>query len=108
MQYTVVYPREITLRKYGLTKEDYKEHWARSGGVCPICAKAPKNGRFNIDHEHVKGWSKMPPEKRKLYVRGLVCFFCNRYYLAKAININKAANIMDYLSNYELRQKRVI
>lgn len=105
MRYSVVYPTDKTLEKYGLTKKDYKEHWKRHNGFCPICGTRPKNGRFNIDHEHVKGWAKMPPEKRKLFVRGLVCFFCNRYYLARAININKAANIMDYLSEYELRQE---
>jgi len=53
----------------------------------------------------VEGWANMPPEKRKIYVRGLVCFFCNRYYLAKAINQDKARNIVRYLDNYALRQK---
>jgi hypothetical protein len=37
--------------------------------VCAICGKLPASGRLNIDHEHHRGWSRMAPEKRKLYVR---------------------------------------
>ena len=83
--------------------EAYRMMYEAQGGICPICEKKPKNDNFRIDHEHVKGWKKMPPEKRKLYVRGLVCMFCNRYYLAKAINQSKARNIIRFLDNYELR-----
>ena len=34
-------------------------------------------GSWHVDHEHVDGWEEMPPEKRKLYVRGLLCNGCN-------------------------------
>lgn len=103
-----VYPLDKTLEKYGLTRTDYLAYWKLTNGACPICEKVPTSGRLNIDHEHIKGWKNLPPEKRKLYVRGLVCFFCNRYYLAKSINVNKARNIIKFLEAYGIRQKRII
>jgi hypothetical protein len=100
-----MYPLPKTLQKYGLTKQDYKKLYEEIGGVCPVCEKIPKGGRFRIDHEHVQGWSRMPPEKRKTFVRGLLCMFCNRYYLAKGMNPKKARNIIKFLDNYALRKK---
>lgn len=39
----------------------------RQGGVCAICGNPPVNRRLDIDHCH-----------RGLYIRGLLCHFCNR------------------------------
>ena len=100
----IIFPTEKTLEKYGLTAEDYQAMYEAQNGLCPICGKPPKK-TFYVDHQHVKGWKNLPPEKRKLYVRGLLCYFCNRFYLAKAITPEKAQNIIKYLSDYELRQK---
>jgi hypothetical protein len=102
------YPTQKTLDKYGLTRLDQKMILEAQGGVCPICEKVPTTGRWVIDHHHVKGWKDMPPEKRKLYVRGITCWFCNRNYLAKAITPRKAENIKRYLENYAIRQARAI
>jgi hypothetical protein len=93
-------PTAGTLNKYGLTAEDFKRIVSEQGGVCPICEKTPSTGRWNIDHYHIKGWKKLPPEKRKLYVRGVVCWFCNRYYMSKAITPRKAENIRRYLDDF--------
>lgn len=102
------YPTQATLNKYGLTREEMRRILERQGYICPICEKTPTTGRWVIDHEHVKGWKKMPSEKRKLYVRGVTCWFCNRNYLAKAMNKRKAKNIIEYLEAYALRQARTI
>lgn len=56
-----------------------------------------------MDHYHVKGWKRMNPDRRRLYVRGLVCFFCNRYYISKGITVEKAKNIIAYLLRWEKR-----
>jgi hypothetical protein len=96
-------PTAGTLNKYGLTADDFIRIIESQNGVCPICEKTPSTGRWNIDHQHVKGWKKMPPEKRKLYVRGIVCWFCNRYYMSKAINPSKAENIKAYLEAFNKR-----
>lgn len=98
------YPRDETLQKYGLTRADFKMWLEKQNYVCPICEKAPSTGRWVVDHKHAKGWKDMPPEKRKTFVRGVTCWFCNRNYLAKAITPRKAENIKKYLESYELRQ----
>lgn len=72
--------------------------------MCFVCGKMPKTGRLCIDHEHVKGWKKMPPEERKLYVRGLLCWFCNHTYVGRAITIEKSKRVTQYLEGYEARK----
>lgn len=76
----------------------------RQGGACAVCRAVPKSGRLCTDHEHVKGWKKMKPERRKLYVRGLLCYFCNHYYVGRCITVFKARNILNYLTAYEARR----
>jgi hypothetical protein len=97
----VLTPTEATLKKYGLSEVEWKAILDRQGGVCAVCRNEPKKGRLCIDHEHVKGWKKLPPEQRKLYVRGLLCWFCNHYYLSRAITVAKAYYVVDYLERYE-------
>lgn len=89
-------PTKKTLAKYGLTEADWLAILKAQGGVCPVCKKTP-NGRFCVDHDHVKGWKKMPPEKRRLHVRGLLCWFCNHTYVGRAITIQKSKNVTEYL-----------
>jgi len=108
----IAYPSPGTLNKYGLTLDDFKRILEKQGGVCPICNKVPnpskRDGkiRWVIDHYHVKGWKKMPPEKRKLYVRGICCWYCNRWYTAKGITIEKAQNIVMYLNRFAEQHER--
>lgn len=99
-------PLPETLRKYGLSLDDWREILERQGGVCAVCELEPRSGRLCIDHEHIPRWKKLPPEKRKLYVRGLLCWFCNESYVGRAINIRKARNIVTYLEEYEARKPR--
>lgn len=68
-------PLPPTLRKYGLTPAEWLTIADRQGNVCAVCKKLPENGRLCTDHDHVKGWKKMKPEKRKEHVRGLLCYF---------------------------------
>lgn len=102
-------PTSATLKRYGLTLEDWREILDRQGGVCAICKKLPgpaKNTgkiRMVIDHEHVRGWKNMPPAKRKLYVRGLCCWWCNASYLGRSITAEKARNMAVYLDQHAER-----
>lgn len=99
-------PSEATLKKYGLTDLDYAEMFNAQEGVCFICKKEPKEGKvLNIDHVHVKGFKKMPPEEKKKFVRGILCYFCNRFYMAKAMTEFKAVNIVQYLKIYEDKRR---
>ncbi len=96
-------PKQITLDKYGMTLQDYERRKKKQKKLCPVCEKIPKDERFRIDHDHVSGWAKLPPEERKKHVRGLLCFYCNRYYLAGKMTIRKAENVVKYLRNHEAR-----
>ncbi len=97
-------PSEATLQKYGLTEAEWLSILASQGNVCAICKKVPTTGRFVTDHEHVKGWKKQPPEQRKLAVRGVLCHFCNHYYLSRGITVAKARNVVLYLEAYAARK----
>ncbi len=96
-------PRLETLAKYGLTVGDWREILDRQGGVCGACKTLPPSHRLNIDHEHVKGWKTMPPEKRKQFVRGLLCYMCNHYRLARGATVFNLRGAADYLEAYENR-----
>lgn len=98
-------PSAATLRTYGLTRQDFDLLLAAQGEGCAVCGKVPDNGRLCIDHEHVKGWKKMPAEQRKRYTRGLLCFFCNHYYVGRAITVAKAQAVLTYLQRYQARRE---
>ena len=83
---------------YGITEEDYKEMYRFRGGLCDICQR--KYDVLNIDHRHILKFKKLPPEKKKLEVRGLACFRCNKFTLA-GIEIHKnSRDILDRINMY--------
>jgi len=101
-----VVPTKKTLDKYGLTADDFVYMLEYQDYKCPICKKTPnpsKDGkiRFVVDHFHAKGWKKMPPEERKKYVRGLLCWYDNRYFLSKGITPEKAQALFEYLRRFD-------
>lgn len=97
-------PSKTTLAKYGLSEAEWIEILNRQGGVCYVCEKEPTTGRLCVDHYHEPGWKKLPPEKRKLYVRGLLCFWCNKTYVGRAITVRKAERVLEYLKEFEARR----
>jgi hypothetical protein len=98
-------PLKATLKKYGLSEEDWRSILVSQGGACAVCEKVP-NGRLCIDHDHIRGWKDLPPEKRKIHVRGLLCWFCNHSYVGRAITIAKSRNVTAYLEAHEERMIR--
>lgn len=98
-------PTKTTLKKYGLSQADYLKLLKCQGYKCPICEKY-LDTRVCIDHEHVKGFKSMPDDKKKLYVRGLVHWFCNHYYLGRSITVQKARNVVTYLEEFEKRKPK--
>lgn len=97
-------PKGPTLRRYGLTLLDWKRMLQAQGGVCAVCKREPPSGLLTIDHEHVPSWRNLPPEQRKLYVRGLVCWMDNRFFLARGQSVERALSIAAYLRAYEARR----
>ena len=91
-----------TLKKYGMTWDDYHQMVLLQKGCCPLCRKPLVSPV--IDHEHVSKWSRMNPERRRQYVRGVVDRYCNKFLLGRAVTLEKACNVADYLLAYERRK----
>lgn len=96
-------PKPLTLKKYGLTIEAWYELLERQGGVCAVCEKLPKSGRLCIDHDHRPRWRHKTPEERANAVRGLLCFFCNQYYVGRCITVEKSRRVTEYLERFAAR-----
>lgn len=96
-------PSRPTLRKYGLSVDEWQAIVDRQGGRCPICHR--DDAPMVIDHEHVRGWKKMPPEERKLYVRGVICSWCNRWIVGRGTTVTNLLHGHFYLSDYETRKQ---
>ena len=77
--------RKRTLRRYGITPEDYDRMLEEQGGGCAICGKTPEEEGKNlgVDHCHSTG-----------IVRGLLCRGCNQglgHYRDRADWLDKAS-----------------
>jgi hypothetical protein len=95
----VILPRKETLKKYGLSLQDWTELYALQDGKCFICERPME--RPCVDHFHIRNWKKMKPEKRRLYVRGLLCVYCNRRLLGRGMSLQRAKRIVLYLERFE-------
>jgi len=99
-------PNPGTMKKYGYTIPMWRELLKSQEGVCFICGIVPPSRILCFDHEHVRGWRKMPPEQRRLYVRGLCCVYDNFRLLRKGVTLAKARRVVAYLERYEARSER--
>lgn len=97
-------PHPATHAKYGFTAEEWREGMEKQDWKCGACRKRPVSGRLNYDHAHVRGWKKMPPEERKKYVRGWLCFMCNTHRLSRGATAENLRGAADYLEKYEARR----
>ena len=97
-------PSQATLRKYGLSEDEWVKMWQDQGEMCPICERS--DAPLVIDHEHVRGWNKMKPEQRKLYVRGIPCSWCNRWIIGRGATHKNLRNGYLYLYGYEMRKPK--
>lgn len=100
-------PTKNTLKKYGISFEEWNHLADSQGRVCAICKGLPKSGSgiLHIDHHHVKKWRKMEPKIRKLYIRGLACFRCNSQFIRRGLTTELAKSVWEYLQKYEINKK---
>ena len=86
--------------KYGITEETYFAMAKHGDGKCWICKRPPKPGKaLNVDHQHL---NKLETKITKFgKVRGLLCFFCNKYLIGrrKAEHAYMFRNAADYLES---------
>lgn len=104
MAVLILTPSPSTLKRYGLSEAEWRVMAEEQRSACFVCEQVPKRGRLCIDHEHVKSWKHMPPEQRKLYVRGLLCFRCNTTFVGRGVTIHRAEKVAEYLKRYEARR----
>jgi len=97
-------PAPATLKRYGLTSEEWLELLAGQDWMCPICDKTGADVKWNTDHEHVRGWEKMKPAEKKAFTRGILCAYCNYRRVHSSISANIAQRIADYIRRYESRR----
>lgn len=73
---------------YGISIEEYKEMYTVRNGCCDLCQK--KYPILNVDHRHITKYKKLSPELKRLEVRGLLCFRCNKFTVG-GLEIHKNA-----------------
>ena len=95
-------PTRPTLKRYGLTEQDWRDMLAEQGFACGVCHKVPASGTLHIDHDHVRGWRKMVPAERRKYVRGLTCFVDNSVFLRRGATPERLRAAADYLERFLL------
>lgn len=60
--------KNVLMRKFGITPDDYKNMNTKQKGLCKICGRKNESGKIlAVDHCHITG-----------KVRGLLCSNCNR------------------------------
>jgi hypothetical protein len=96
-------PTKATLARYGITADEWRAMYASQNGRCAACARAVD--KLVVDHEHVRGWKQMPADRRRLYVRGLLCIRCNWRFLPVGLTGAIAGRIATYLAAYEARSR---
>lgn len=99
-------PAPSTLAKYGITADDWLSLLEEQGWICPICERDAAGLTLNTDHEHVRGWDKMPDKEKKQYTRGVLCSWCNHRRVHSKIGGAEAQRIADYIKRYEARTGR--
>lgn len=96
-------PVASTLRRYGLSLDEWRAILKRQRGACGVCGTVPESGTLHIDHDHVRGWAKKSPELRKIFVRGLLCWWDNGVLLRRGATPARLRAAAKYLEAYERR-----
>lgn len=94
------------LRKYGLTIENFDTMLKNQMGLCAICLEKPRSKRgFHVDHDH----SCCPEQAQSCgnCVRGLVCHHCNLIMANASDSVERLADVIVYLLDWENSQEDV-
>lgn len=97
-------PVNKTLNRYGITLYEWLSMLNAQRWACGCCGKTQQ--LWNIDHHHVKGWNKMSKAERKKWVRGILCWRCNKLVVGSHLTYEESKKITTYLRLFEARRKR--
>lgn len=103
--YNKTYHRQVrswalTLKKYGITEEDYNVLLEKQEGRCAICRCWPhENKGKGYQSLGDKGWARLAVDHDHLtgIVRGLLCINCNLAVGYLADDAGRAEALADYL-----------
>ena len=86
--------RRYSLKRYGVTPDDYYEMLRVQGGLCAICRKpeTASNKIMSLDHCHTSG-----------AVRGLLCHRCNSALGLFLDDVELLRNAISYLEAHNAR-----
>ena len=95
-------PSKYTLKKYGLSIQDWENLLISQNYCCPICERHfDETVHPVVDHFHISGYRKFPPEKKRKYIRGLLCIYDNLRVVSKSLTTKKAYNSWKYLKKFD-------
>ena len=97
-------PSATTLKRYGLSAEDWLGLLAAQDWKCPICERDAAGLTLNTDHEHIRGFDKMTEAEKKPYTRGILCAYCNHRRVHSSLSGAMALRVAIYIIAYELRK----
>ncbi len=92
-------PEERKLKKYGLTKEQYKILLDYNKNRCFICNRPPQTRALHIDHDHRReseGYNS---------IRGTLCFRCNKLLIGRFGDSDKAIELFESALRYLKQMK---
>ncbi len=98
-------PSSKTLAKYGMTADDFTAMFQAQKGKCAVCYGDLAGKQMFIDHEHRAGFSTMTAEKKRMQVRGILDYSCNRFRVCRN-NYLTAQAVLAYLEQHEDRKRR--
>lgn len=99
-------PTPATLRRYGITADEWLCLLEAQDWQCPICERSKVI--WNTDHEHVPMWKKKPPAERAAFVRGILCVHCNFRVVHSDMSATTAQRVADYFKRYEERRNKCL
>lgn len=95
-------PTKRTLTIYGLTDRDWLSLFHKQDWKCGVCGT--EKAHWNTDHQHVPGFKRMAPRTRATFVRGILCWKCNKSNAPSNISGKHAQALADYIREYEHRR----
>jgi hypothetical protein len=94
--------RNMNLRKFGITQDDYETMEQAQHGLCAACGRPeqhPSNGtgivRLAVDHDHVSG-----------VTRSLLCMDCNRSLGLLGDDLDRIVALLHYRRQWSTREDR--
>lgn len=90
-----------SLKKYGLTLEDWQAMLEAQGGRCLLCRKGGISKHLSIDHDHTLARLGI------MWVRGLICQRCNRALAAWEWDVEVLTRVIDYIQKIIDKRKEL-